>query len=222
MGATANGRPAFDAHSPAPVPIRAGTTDDAAAAARLHVAGIREGFLSSLGSRFLAHLYARIARDPGCFLLVAVDPQTGPRGVAGFIAGSDDVGRLYRAFVRHDGVRAALSAFGRLLSSLPRVLQTLRHGKKGGGTGRGTELLAVAVDASRHGHGIGRALVEAFLGEVVARGGKSAHVVVGAHNIRAIELYRQAGFVEAARFEMHPGTSSLLLQWDRPAGQDSP
>jgi ribosomal protein S18 acetylase RimI-like enzyme len=204
------------------MPIRAGTTTDAGAAARLHVAGIRDGFLSSLGPRFLTRLYARIVREPGCFLLVAEDSGGLSPQVAGFIAGSDDVGRLYRSFIRQDGWWSALHASGPLVRSVPKVIETLRHGRRNGTTGRGTELLAVAVDGSRQGHGIGRALVEAFLAEVAAQGQESAHVVVGADNARAIELYRQAGFVDATRFEMHAGTPSLLLQWHRPPDQKSP
>ena len=48
--------------------------------------------------------------------------------MAGFIAGSMSLGRLYRSFVVRDGVPAALSAPGRVVTSLPRVLETLRHG----------------------------------------------------------------------------------------------
>jgi ribosomal protein S18 acetylase RimI-like enzyme len=146
-----------------------------------------------------------------------------PGHLAGFVAGSADVGRLYRSFVWRDGVRAALPLAGRLLRSLPRVVETLRHGTDGHpSSGRGTELLAIAVDQSQRGAGVGRALVAGFLDEVVAGGGDAVHVVVGADNASAVRLYRRAGFEEAARFELHPGTESLLLQWERApaAGRD--
>ncbi len=43
----------------------------------------------------------------------------------------------------------------------------------------------------------------------------AAHVVVGADNAGAVSLYERAGFVTVERFELHAGTESLLMQWDR-------
>ena len=95
-------------------------------------------------------------------------------------------------------------------------METLRHGSaNGAGTGRGAELLAIAVAHDQSGRGTGQMLVEAFLTEVLRRGHTAAHVVVGADNSPAISLYRRAGFAEGGRFELHPGTESLLMQWDR-------
>ncbi len=96
------------------------------------------------------------------------------------------------------------------------MIETLRHGTGGDArSGRGTELLAIAVDESQRGAGAGRALVDAFLDEVVTSGGDAAHVVVAADNTAAVHLYRRAGFGDAARFQLHAGTESLLMQWDR-------
>ncbi len=36
----------------------------------------------------------------------------------------------------------------------------------------------------------------------------------GSGQRRAVALYQRAGFVAAERFELHPGTESLLMQWD--------
>jgi ribosomal protein S18 acetylase RimI-like enzyme len=111
---------------------------------------------------------------------------------------------------------AGASAAGALFTGWRRALDTLGHGRsKGTGVGRGAELLAIAVDPARQHRGTGAQLVEAFLREVVARGGHSAHVVVGADNAVAIALYERAGFLTADRFELHAGTESLLMQWER-------
>jgi ribosomal protein S18 acetylase RimI-like enzyme len=194
------------------VTVRTGGDADAPAAARLHAGRIGEGFLSFLGPAFLTRLYRRIARTDGSFLLVADDGGT----VVGFIAGSADIGRLYRSFLVRDGLAAGLSAAPRLIRSWRRVLETLGHGSgDGADTGRGTELLAVAVDPGREGEGIGKALVGAFLDRVVASGRTSAYVVVGADNAGAVGLYARAGFEAAREFELHAGTRSLLMQWDR-------
>jgi len=196
------------------VTVRAGGPGDAAMAARLHATRISDGFLSFLGEAFLTRLYRRVTRTPGSFLLVA----DAGGAVVGFIAGSADVGALYRGFLVRDGVAAGLSAAPRLVRGWRRVLETLRHGSGGSGSGRGTELLAVAVHPWHEGRGIGARLVAAFLEQATARGATEAYVVVGASNVGAVGLYARAGFVADREFELHPGTSSLLMQWtaDRP------
>ena len=87
--------------------------------------------------------------------------------------------------------------------------------------GRGAELLAIAVDPSRHRRGTGALLVDAFLAELGLRGCDAAHVVVGADNAAAIALYERAGFRTAERFELHAGTESLLMQWEREGASSS-
>jgi ribosomal protein S18 acetylase RimI-like enzyme len=190
-----------------PVSVRTGMARDASAAALLHAQLISGGFLSSLGSRFLRRLYRRIAGASGSFLLIA---ESGGSTI-GFVAGSVDVGRLYRSFLLRDGVAAGLSAPVRLVSALPRVLETLNHGRGADGPDGG-ELLAVAVDPSWRGRHVGRQLVEGFLEELERRDQHGAHVVVGADNATAITMYARAGFSPTRTFEMHRGIRSILMQ----------
>ena len=204
-----------DRQRPPPAEVRPATDADAPAAAALHVGQISQGFLSVLGPGFLRRLYRRIGRSPESFLLIATAHGT----TVGFVAGSTDVARLYRSFLWHDGIPAGIRAAGSLISGWRRVLDTLGHASSDGpGAGRGPELLAIAVDPAWQGCGIGRLLVGAFLDEVGARGADAAHVVVGAANRGAVSLYERAGFVTDERFELHAGTESLLMQWDRPGG----
>jgi ribosomal protein S18 acetylase RimI-like enzyme len=198
---------AMDASTQNGMVVRTGAVSDAAAAAALHIGQIREGFLTVLGLRFLRRLYRRVARVPGSFLLVVEDDAT----TVGFLAGSTDVASLYRTFVWCDGAAAVLACGWRLLRSWRRVLETLRHGT--GGAGEGAELLAVAVDPIVQGRGAGTLLVERFLTEIGLRGQDAAYVVVAAGNEAAVALYRRAGFRPVKRFELHPGTESLLMQW---------
>jgi ribosomal protein S18 acetylase RimI-like enzyme len=74
-------------------------------------------------------------------------------------------------------------------------------------------LLAIAVEPTARGRGVGMLLVEGFLEEVGRRGQSAAHVVVAADNDAAVSLYRRAGFHVVERFELHSGTQSLLMQW---------
>ncbi len=203
--------PAPGGPASAPCRVRIGHPRDAAAAATLHARLITEGFLSSLGPRFLGRLYRRITRSEGSFLLITEAQDT----AVGFIAGSVALGRLYRSFLLRDGVAASLSAPIRLVTALPRVLETLRHG--GETVGAGAELLAVAVDPQWRDRHVGSQLVEGFLHELERRGVGAAHVVVGADNAAAIAMYRRAGFVPVRTFEMHRGTSSVLMQTSVPS-----
>jgi ribosomal protein S18 acetylase RimI-like enzyme len=195
--------------------LRIGNDGDAAAAAALHAGQISEGFLTFLGPRFLRRLYRRVARTPGCFLLVIEDDGS----TVGFLAGSTDVSDLYRSFVLRDGIAAALASGGRLLRSWRRVIETLRHGT--GGAGAGAELLAVAVDPTARGRGAGTLLVEGFLTEVARRGQRAAHVVVAADNETAVALYRRSGFRIVESFELHSGTQSLVMEWTSRPGTES-
>ena len=209
-GARGPGEPAAAGGSP--VAIRVGDAGDAAAAAALHAGRIGDGFLSFLGPAFLTRLYRRIAHTPSSFLVVADSSGR----VVGFIAGSADVGGLYKSFLVRDGMAAGLAAAPRLLRSWRRVVETLRHGTAdGAGTGRGTELLAIAVDPAHEGRGIGSALVGALLDHVGDSGAGEAYVVVGADNAGAIALYGRSGFVAGDEFELHAGTRSVVMQWDR-------
>ncbi len=195
------------------ITVRVGTARDAAAAARLHATTITEGFLPKLGVAFLTRLYARIVRDPRSFLLV-VD---GADGLAGMIAGTEDVGALYRAFARRDGWRAAIVAAPRLVRHAPSVVETWRYGGGGHGGSRDeadlppAELVAVSVAPRARGQGVGRALVRALDDEFDQRGVGAVKVTVGADNEEATRLYRNAGYRDAAAVEVHRGVRSLVL-----------
>jgi ribosomal protein S18 acetylase RimI-like enzyme len=198
--------------------VRSGAEGDDGFVASLHATQISEGFLPTLGSTFLRRLYRRIRRSSTSFVLVAEKDGR----VVGFIAGSADVGALYREFLVRDGLVAAVTAAPQLVRSLRRVLETMRHGaSNAAGTGRGPELLAIAVAPECQGRGTGRQLVASFLEEVAARGSDAAYVVVGSDNRPAIALYEQAGFRVADQFELHTGTTSNLMQWDRPPAESA-
>lgn len=200
-----------------PLTIRPARGADAAEAAVLHAGQISQGFLSALGPRFLERLYRRVTLSAGSFVLVAESRGS----TVGFIAGSTDVAGLYRRFLWRDGIPAALRSAGRLVTGWRKVLDTLGHGAPSGdGKGRGAELLAIAVEPNWQGRGVGRELVASFLQEVEEGGFDTAHVVVGSDNHGAVALYERAGFVVAERFELHSGTESLLMQWERPLPSD--
>jgi ribosomal protein S18 acetylase RimI-like enzyme len=188
------------------VVIRPATRADARAIASLHATRIAEGYLTSLGPRFLTRLYERVVAAPDAFAYVALRDGR----VVGFVAVALDLGAFARRFLLRDGLPAGASAAPRLLRSIPRVLETLRY-PAATGTLPDAEVLAVAVagDASRA--GLGRALVAHALGDLAARRVPDVKVVTGADNAAAVSMYEACGFQVAERREVHRGVASLVL-----------
>jgi ribosomal protein S18 acetylase RimI-like enzyme len=193
--------------------IRAASESDSSAMARLHVVEIEEGFLPTLGAAFLARLYRRVVRSRASFAFVADDGGT----VVGFVAGTENLRRLYREFALRDGALAAFTAAPRLVRSWRRVVETLRYPTTSppGDAGElpDAELIAIAVGRHARGRGIGRDLVAATTAEFARRGVTRARVVAGADNRAALALYRACGFERAATLHVHEGTASEVLTW---------
>ncbi len=188
--------------------IRTGTEQDARTAARLHAEEITEGFLSTMGPRFLTLLYRRVVRWPRSFLLVAEHDGS----LVGYAAATEDVGRLYRQFLLKDGLPAVAAVAPRLVRRWHSALETLRYPTAHQEL-PSAELLAVAVASAARGRGIGRALVAAANAELARRGVDDARVVVAAENGPAIALYRSSGFHPAASVRVHGNRRSEVLTW---------
>jgi ribosomal protein S18 acetylase RimI-like enzyme len=197
--------------------IRPAREEDAAAMGRLHATEIDEGFLPTLGARFLTRLYRRIVRSPASFAFVADDGSA----LVGFVAGTENLRGLYREFAMRDGAVAGFNAAPRLVRSWRRVLETLRYPMSsptssptsGGRELPDAELIAIAVARDARGRGVGRALVGATTAEFARRGVDRARVVAAADNRAAIALYRACGFEPAATVHVHRGTPSEVLTW---------
>jgi ribosomal protein S18 acetylase RimI-like enzyme len=208
---------------PKEIGVRAAVKADCARVAQLHATGINEGFLASLGPRFLGRLYGRMVASRRAFLLVAYDlqktPSDGDHQVIGFVSGTESVPGLYREFLLRDGVVAGIVAAPQLVRAVPKLIETFRYGTSDAqpgpqGTGSETELLSLAVAPEARRLGVGASLVDSFHAAAKSSGSISARVVVGATNEAAIRLYESGGFVEAERFELHAGSESLLLRAD--------
>jgi GNAT superfamily N-acetyltransferase len=190
--------------------VRFATPSDAAALAALHAESISIGFLVVLGPRFLERLYRRIATGNGSFALVNMN-ESGR--VTGFVAVAEDTGRLYRDFIRHDGLHAGLSAAPAVLRHPWKVIETLRYGVNGGAEMPGAEILATAVASDAQGRGIGGALVAAAIDELKARGVEQAHVVTATDNEAGLQTYFQSGFQRRETVEVHRGVRQEVLVW---------
>lgn len=71
----------------------------------------------------------------------------------------------------------------------------------GEGRGRRAEVIEVAVDPDRQGHGLGRRLLDHAENYAQERGCTKIQLWVGSENERALRIYRQRGYREASRYE---------------------
>jgi ribosomal protein S18 acetylase RimI-like enzyme len=190
-------------------PLRAGRAGDAAAVAALHAERIGEGFLVTLGPRFLTRLYRRVALSPTAVLLVAED---GDR-IVGFVAAATSTRRLYGDFFRHDAVPAGWAAAPAVIRAPRRVWETLRYGSAGDHDLPAAEVLSIAVAADAEGQGIGGALLVAALEALAEAGAPAARVVTAVGNDPALAMYERAGFRRRTRTEVHAGVPQEVLVW---------
>jgi ribosomal protein S18 acetylase RimI-like enzyme len=193
--------------SPAPA-LRPATPSDAPRLAEIHATQLPDGFLSTLGQRFLRHLYARASRSPRAIVLVA---ERGDE-VRGFVAATEATGALYREFIVRDGIVAGLAAAPVILRSPRRTWETLRYGAGPAG-GPSAEILSIAVEGTARGEGTGSALLRAALEELGARGVDAVKVVTSSTNDTAIRMYERNAFQRHARTEVHAGVVQEVLVW---------
>jgi ribosomal protein S18 acetylase RimI-like enzyme len=189
-------------------PLRTGRAGDAAAVAALHAERIGEGFLVTLGPRFLTRLYRRVALSQAAVLVVAED---GDR-IVGFVAAATSTRRFYGDFFRHDAVPAGLAAAPAIVRAPRRVWETLRYGSADDDL-PAAEVLSVAVAADAEGRGIGGALLNAALEELAQAGAPAARVITAVGNDPALAMYERAGFRRRTRTEVHAGVPQEVLVW---------
>jgi ribosomal protein S18 acetylase RimI-like enzyme len=189
-------------------PLRTGRAGDAAAVAALHAERIGEGFLVTLGPRFLTRLYRRVALSQAAVLVVAEDDDR----IVGFVAATTSTRRFYGDFFRHDAVPAGLAAAPAIIRAPRRVWETLRYGSADDDL-PAAEVLSVAVAADAEGRGIGGALLNAALEELAQAGAPAARVITAVGNDPALAMYERAGFRRRTRTEVHAGVPQEVLVW---------
>lgn len=177
--------------------------------ARLHMENINQGFLATLGERFLTQMYAAI--DSGETSVLLVEEREGR--VVGFVTGASGMGAIYKRMLRRPlslGVAMLPVLFS--VSRLKRIFEILRY-SGGGGLPEGVpdaELLSIAVASHARGQQVAdrlyQRLVEHFRGE----GLEAFRIIVGSALEPAHRFYRRMGAEPIATVEVHKGESSVL------------
>lgn len=183
------------------VPLRTEYVD---AVARLHIAGITEGFIASLGPRFVRYLYQGILAAPGAFSYVAEDSDG---QVLGFISCAESVGQIYKQVLKRNFLGLTLAVAPKMVR--PRVLrnvcETLLYPSKADDSLPPAELLSIVVDDKARGMRVGARLVEKGLQEFHNRGVERIKVMVGAM-LPANAFYLKMGFVKVGEYAHHGHT----------------
>jgi ribosomal protein S18 acetylase RimI-like enzyme len=197
--------------------VRAYDASRALDVARLHALALPDAFLTSLGAKFLARLYAALDTAPGTWILVAIGSG---EVTLGFVSGAADVRRTVRHAMLHGGASLAAAMARSLLrpGTWRRVAETLAYPLRSlrpGGEGPApppvrAELLSIAVDPAARGAGVGRSLVDEL--EVRMRGAAASgryRVVTAATDPRSNAFYAGVGFQRVCEFEHHGRRMSL-------------
>lgn len=178
---------------------------DVPTVADIHFRGFPGFFLTFLGERFLRQVYRAILADASGIALVFDEGRV----IAGFVAGSSDASGLYSKLLRGRWwtfAAAALPAAIRRPTIIPRLVRALARPSaevRPPGTGK---LMSLCVDPEAQRRGVGKSLVEAFLGEARRRGLSSVVLETDAEGNDAVNaFYERQGFVLVRRIRTPEG-----------------
>lgn len=173
---------------------------NAAAVARLHICGISEGFISSLGERFVRYLYQGISESDDAFGFVAVRDEK----VLGFIACAESVGAVYRQVLKKHFLALVFSILPKLLHwrIIKNAAETLLYPVKAHDNLPRAEILSIVVGEEARGTGVGKMLMAAALEEFRRRGIAEVKVMVGEW-LPANEFYKKVGFTLRGQYRHH-------------------
>jgi GNAT superfamily N-acetyltransferase len=196
--------------------LRRGRIEDARKMAELHRKAIAAGFLSSLGSGVLEHVYKALFQCEGSFVVVAEENGD----VVGFAAAVSDTRKFYICFIRRYAFRTAIGLLPKLASGrmARKMFETLRHPFKRtpGAAGQAgmPELLSIAVVDSRRNKRIGSDMLAGTIDMMMESGQKGLTAVVGLRYPEAVAFYKNFGFVEVCEIEVHKGEPSVMYSID--------
>jgi ribosomal protein S18 acetylase RimI-like enzyme len=196
----------------ATVAIRSAGEADLRAVACLHAAAFPGFFLTSLGTPFLRAYYRMVLDYEGAVFLVAENEQRLAGFVAGFVAPKGFYGRM-KARKRRLLLPILLGLLMRP-SLLPRVLGNAGRVRRAStivpaAGEHACELSSLAVAPDRMRHGIGRALVRAFLAAAESKQARCVYLTTDAEgNEAAQRFYEELGFRQTRRLES-PGKRSM-------------
>ena len=178
--------------------------------AELHIDGISEGFISSLGLDFVTALYETICEDSNSFCLIA---EEGDKTI-GFVAFTENLSKLFKSAVKSRGIKLVLAIGLKVFrpSVFKHVIQNIFYPSKTEKLNLPkAELLSIVVNPAAQGKGIAKQLCQAGLEECRKRGIDKVKVLVSAENGPANKLYQNCGFELVTTIESHGVPSNIYV-----------
>ena len=167
--------------------------EDFPCVAQLHSESITEGFLSTLGLRFLSNLYRGISKAPSSGVLVARNQTT----ALGFAAYTANGPACYRWVLARWFIPLIVSAQPHALrfSFWKKSFETLRYlATEPRSRHSLAELLVIAVSKSARGSGIGKRLLAALEAEFRQMNVTEYYVITHAVDVQSNSFYKACGF----------------------------
>lgn len=177
--------------------------------AKLHERCLDQGFLATLGERFLALMYESMDRADGVTLIT----QERDGKVVGFITGGTGMGPIYKRMLRSP-VRLGLALAPALVrpAKVRRILEILRYsGDANLPEGvPDAELLSLAVAPEARGAGVADTLYRKLVDDFQARGVGAFRIIVGEGLAPAHRFYQRMGATVAGEVQVHEGERSKV------------
>ena len=186
------------------------TATDVPEVAMLHIRGIDQGFISSLGIDFVTALYEGIVRSKTSFGLVAEENEE----TLGFVAFTTNINRLYESVILRKGLRFAFLLAGKMFSleRIKKVLETLFYPARIKKMNLpSAELLSIVIAEKGRGKGLATMLMQRGFTECAQRGIEKVKVLVGADNEPANKLYLRCGFELVGQIDNHGIVSNIYV-----------
>lgn len=181
--------------------IRRAAADDLPGIVDIHRKAFGNFFLTRLGCGFLRRYYRFVLDDPCGIVLVSEGGDTLQGFACGFVDPAGFYRRMWRA--RFSFAIPVASALVRHPDLIKKALYGVRrvHGTSAGWPPGSCELSSIAVAPEKAGNGLGKALIESFLGEARSMDTRCVFLTTDADGNDAVNaFYRTVGFRRTRRF----------------------
>lgn len=177
--------------------------------ARLHMENISQGFLPTLGFRFVTLMYRAIDECDCSVLLVDVQGER----VIGFISGTTHMGAIYKHMFRY-WPQLGVALLPSLLNfkRIKRIIEILHYSRTRAPEAElpRSELLSIAVDPSCRGQRRADALYISLMNYFRKQGQGAFRITVGNALSPAHSFYRRMGAISIVETEVHRGELSTI------------
>lgn len=197
------------------VRMRRLTADDVPSVIDAHLAAFPGFFLTALGPRFLAEYYRTFVDAAGAIAWVAADAED--RAI-GFVVGSMNPGGFYRRLFLARWWAFGIAALPAVICDprrLGRVLRGRSHDQEHTSVLHAVGLFSLGVTPRAQGLGVGRSLVQSFVQDAQAAGGREILLTTDADgNDLVLRFYAGTGFLVHREFATPAGRRMVELRLD--------